>query len=98
MVQEKLNAKKHNHQNQPLKLIDQSRSFQSTKRLEFTLISLTDLILYVLDTAVNLSSFLSIYKPACAILHSLHFETRYFITVITVICIIMFVKFVIYKQ
>ena len=49
---------------------------RSSKQDEITLSELRDLILHVLDTAANLSLFLDIYTPACAVYHQQLFEIR----------------------
>ncbi|RZF34011.1 hypothetical protein LSTR_LSTR012356 [Laodelphax striatellus] len=72
VVQDKLNTRKVAEQHHPTRLFERDLNAKP----DLSLADLSDLILFLLDTVLNLSTFLFIYQPACAILHSLRFETK----------------------
>jgi len=51
-------------------------SERSNTQNDMTLFEFKEMVLYLLDTATNLSLFLDIYNPACSVFHQQLFEIK----------------------
>ncbi|XP_049950825.1 activating signal cointegrator 1 complex subunit 2 isoform X1 [Schistocerca serialis cubense] len=62
----------HDTENEPIKLTEKNKLQQRTMSLSV----FEDVVIHILDTAINLRIFLDICSPACVAFHELQFETQ----------------------
>ncbi|XP_047107899.1 activating signal cointegrator 1 complex subunit 2 isoform X6 [Schistocerca piceifrons] len=62
----------HDTENEPIKLSEKNKLQQRTMSLSV----FEDIVIHILDTAINLRIFLDICSPACVAFHELQFETQ----------------------
>ncbi|XP_046989766.1 activating signal cointegrator 1 complex subunit 2 isoform X6 [Schistocerca americana] len=62
----------HDTENEPIKLSEKNKLQQRTMSLSV----FEDVVIHILDTAINLRIFLDICSPACVAFHELQFETQ----------------------